>query len=261
MTQTDLRGSKLNDVPSLTLVIPAYNEAHRIQATINEALAYFASQNYDYEVIVVDDGSTDDTGTLAKEMAEIHGCLRVVSIEHGGKALAVRAGMRAATCDLIAFTDADLATPISYLETFRDYAQDGFDIVIGSREDQGSARIGEPAYRHVMGRVFNAMVRVLLLPGIQDTQCGFKLFTRDAAEIVLERSLLYENGSPPAGARVTAFDVEMLVIAKRAGLRTKSVPVAWTFGERSKVRPIADTLANLNDVATVKLNDLRRRYT
>lgn len=245
---------------SQTLVIPAFNEEHRIQNTIDIIFAYLADQAYSFEVIVVDDGSTDQTAPLAREAAERHPQLQVIQIHHRGKAAAVRAGMGASTGTLVAFADADLATPIHYLESFRDSALDGADVVIGSREDPGASRIGEPAYRHVMGRVFNGLVRGLLLPEIQDTQCGFKLFTRSAATVILQNAKLYKGANQVSGARVTAFDVEMLVIAARNGMRIESVPVTWTFGTQSKVNPVFDTLANLQDIASVKYYDLRGDY-
>lgn len=246
---------------SQSLIIPAFNESNRIEQTLAAVTSYLSKQPYTFEIIVVDDGSTDDTAERTRRFAKRAPEVRVISIPHAGKAIAVRTGMRAATGDLIAFTDADLATPIAYLEPFRDAVDQGADLVIGSREGAGSTRIGEPRFRHVMGRVFNSLVRLLLLPGISDTQCGFKLFTNEAAAEILKRSRLYtpEDEVPP-GPRVTAFDVEMLVIARKLGYAITVVPVTWTFGEQSKVDPLADTITNLRDVLTVKWNDLRNRY-
>jgi len=169
--------------------------------------------------------------------------------------------MLAASNELVAFSDADLATPLTYLEVFRQAILAGDDVVIGSREGQGASRIDEPFYRHFMGRVFNLIVRVLLLPELQDTQCGFKMFRRDVARVVLDRSQLYrEPASDVRGPRVTAFDVELLVVARRMGYQIRSIPVAWTYGTQSKVNPVRDTLSNLTDVLVVKWNDLRGRY-
>lgn len=248
-------------VPTQSVVIPAYNEADRIDQTLETVLAYLAAQQYGAEVIVVNDGSSDDTLALARAWENRHEMLHVVDIPHAGKAAAVRRGVKRASSDLIAFLDADLATPIDYLEPFRETIASGYDVVIGSREGTGASRIGEPAFRHVIGRVFNGLVRVLLLPGIQDTQCGFKLFTRDAARDLFTTSHLYANEQNGAnGARVTAFDVELLVIAKRRGYRVQVAPVTWTFGENSKVSAVSDTITNLSDVLQVKWNDLHGRY-
>lgn len=247
--------------PTLSLVIPAYNEALTLPATLASAWSYFSAQSYSFELIVVDDGSDDATLAIARSFASNHPGARTLAISHGGKAVALRVGLSAATGDLVAFTDADLATPLEYLATFRAAIASGCDVVIGSREGKGARRIGEPLYRHVMGRVFNGLVRLVVLPGIHDTQCGFKLFRRSALDAVLDGARLYaEPSGTVSGARVTAFDVEMLVVAKRRGCRICPLPVVWTYGVRSKVNPARDTWHNLFDVLRVKLNDLRGRY-
>jgi hypothetical protein len=247
--------------PSLSLVIPAYNEAARIRRSLTTAVDYLQSQPYPTELLLVDDGSLDQTGAIAEAFAADQPGVRIVAIAHGGKAAALRAGMMAATGDLIAFSDADLATPLRYLEVFRQATLAGDDIVIGSREGQGAVRIDEPFYRHLMGRVFNQIVRRLLLPDIQDTQCGFKLFRREAAREILDRARLYRTSDAVLrGPRVTAFDVELLVVGRRLGYRIRSIPVAWTYGNQSKVNPFRDTLNNLADVMRVKWNDVRGRY-
>jgi glycosyltransferase involved in cell wall biosynthesis len=247
--------------PSLSLVIPAFNEAIRIASTLETALAYLAEQPYRSELILVDDGSTDGTTAIARRLLDGQANARLLSIRHGGKAAALRAGMLAATNDQIAFCDADLATPLVYLEELRAALANGDDIAIGSREGVGARRVGEPLYRHLMGRVFNLLVRILLLPEFQDTQCGFKLFRRQAAREILQRARLYaEPGTTVAGARVTAFDVELLVIARQLGYRIRVAPVVWTYGSRGKVHPIRDTWFNLRDVLLVRLNAWRGHY-
>ena len=133
--------------------------------------------------------------------------------------------------------------------------------MIGSREGEGASREGEPAFRHVMGRVFNRLVRLIAVPGIDDTQCGFKLFRADAVAAIIPRLRLYSADAPVVrGARVTGFDVEVLVIARRQGFRIREEPVRWRYGVQSKVRPIADTFWNLRDVLRVRLNDMRGYY-
>ncbi|MBX3069630.1 MAG: glycosyltransferase family 2 protein [Thermomicrobiales bacterium] len=246
--------------PSLSVVIPTYNESARIDGTIEAVLAYLDAQPYESELLIVNDGSTDDTSSRAHSWETRSSRIRVIDIPHAGKAAAVRRGVGAARNDLVVFTDADLATPITFLEPFRAAIAEGFDIVIGSREGAGADRIGEPQLRHVMGRVFNGIVRVLLLPGIQDTQCGFKMFTKQAARDLFRSSRLYAGEAETTGARVTAFDVELLVIARRRRYAIKVIPVKWTFGENSKVSPVNDTVTNLTDVLKVKLNDLRGLY-
>lgn len=246
--------------PSLSLVIPAYNEAERVGATLRTVTAFLAAQPYAHELILVDDGSDDGTAEIAHAALRRHPGSRVLTIPHGGKAAAVRAGMSAATMDQIAFSDADLATPLRYLDDLRAALAGGCQAAIGSREGAGARRVGEPFYRHLMGRVFNRLVRALLLPGIQDTQCGFKLFRREAAREILAQARLYRESGSVAGPRVTAFDVELLVIARRLGYRVCPIPVVWTYGERSKVQPAQDTWHNVRDVLRVRMNAWRGRY-
>lgn len=244
----------------LSLVIPAYNEAHRLESTLVRSWTYLSGLAAPFELIVIDDGSNDGTSAVARLFAQDHPGTIVRTISHAGKAAAVRAGMLAAVGEFIAFTDADLATPLENLADFVERAERGADIVIGSREGSGSHRIGEPWYRHLMGRVFNSMVQRLVLPGIEDTQCGFKLFRRGAAREILRRALLYRDPGVVSGPRVTAFDVELLVIARALGLRIVEVPVVWTYGEQSKVNPLRDTLYNARDILSVRLNRTLGRY-
>ncbi|MCD6057251.1 MAG: dolichol-P-glucose synthetase [Thermomicrobiales bacterium] len=247
--------------PSLSLVIPAYNEATRIAGTVREAVAWLDGQPFDTELIVVDDGSDDATADLAARALSELGRGRLLHIPHGGKAAAVRAGMLAATCEQIAFSDADLATPLPFLAELRAALAAGCDIAIGSREGAGARRFGEPPYRHLMGRVFNGLVRLLLVPGVHDTQCGFKLFRAEVARALLRKSRLYRDGEQIiSGPRVTAFDVELLTIARLRGYRLCPVPVVWSYGEGSKVRPAQDTWHNVRDVLAVWIAVQRGRY-
>ncbi len=175
--------------------------------------------------------------------------------------MAVRAGMVEARGELIGFSDADLATPLRHLHDLVAAIEAGCAIAIGSREGAGAVRIGEPTYRHIMGRAFNWLVRAVALPGFADTQCGFKLFRRDAVERILPRTRLYSGGSETiTGPRVTAFDVEFLVIAKRQNLRVCPVAVTWRYGEQTKVDPVRDTWHNLIDVLQILVNNLRGKY-
>lgn len=244
----------------LSLVIPAYNEARRLEETLTRCWSYLSAAGEPFELLLIDDGSTDGTAAVAKLFAQDHPGTLVRSIPHAGKAAAVRAGLLAASGELVAFTDADLATPLENLDEFAQRARSGADIVIGSREGAGSRRIGEPGYRHLMGRVFNRMVQLLVLPGIEDTQCGFKLFRREAARAVLSRAILYRDSAVVAGPRVTAFDVELLVIARVLKLRIDEMPVVWTYGEQSKVNPLRDTMYNARDILQVRLNKALGRY-
>ncbi|MDQ3512835.1 MAG: glycosyltransferase family 2 protein [Chloroflexota bacterium] len=245
----------------VSLVVPAYNEMARIEASLAAILDFFAHQPYTTEVILADDGSTDGTAETARAMLAGHPTARVLTIPHGGKARAVRQGMTEARGELIAFSDIDLATPLHYLDDLRASVLGGCHIAIASREGIGARRLDEPGYRHVMGRVFNLLVRIVVLPGIDDTQCGFKMFERQTARAILAASRLYASADERVvGPRVTAFDVELLFVAKHLGYRVCPIPVIWTAGEKSKVNPVSDTVNNIKDVLRIRLNAWRGLY-
>jgi len=247
--------------PYLSLIIPAYNEAARLGETLHTVVAYLERQGYDWEVLVVDDGSSDDTLVLAQAFSREHARVAVVANPHRGKAYAVRSGVARARGKTIGFTDADLATPINSLELVLPCFADGFDVVIGSREGRGAVRRDEPAYRHIMGRAFNALVQLLALPGIEDSQCGFKMLRGPVARDLFAALLLYgDDARPPRGPAVTAFDVELLFLARRRGYRVAAVPVCWQYVAESKADPLRDSIRNLRDVLAVRLNALRGRY-
>jgi glycosyltransferase involved in cell wall biosynthesis len=241
-------------------VIPAFNESGRITATLASAINALDALGESWELLLIDDGSSDQTAALAGEIASEHPSVRVISLPHRGKASSVAHGLAIARGEVVLFSDADLATPLRYLAPFIERSRAGADVVIASREGFEANRIGEPEYRHVMGRVFNRLVQWLLLPGIQDTQCGFKLFTREAALEITRRTLLYKDQREVTGARVTAFDVEMLVIARRLGYRIDTMPVEWVYGTNSKVNPLRDSFQNGRDLLAIKINDLRGKY-
>lgn len=260
MEPTTSQQTGRNTATGVSIIIPVYNESDRIGATLVELAHYLNQRDFPAEVIVVDDGSSDDTRAIAHQYAESFAHFRVLELPHGGKARAVLSGLESASMPFIGFMDADLATPLDTLDNAISRLQDGADIAIGSREGHGSSRIGEPEYRHVMGRLFNALVRTLLLPGIDDTQCGFKFMTRSAAGSILPRVQLYRDQEEVTQPRVTAFDVELLYIARSLGMSIDIIPVTWSYGTSSKVNPIRDTLQNLRDVLQVWLNGKRGRY-
>jgi len=249
-----------SDVPHLSIVIPVYNEADRIAASLEALSQWVSGQQFAVEIIIVDDGSEDATVRGARAHADGRSFIRVIEVAHRGKANAVLEGLGVARGQIAGFMDVDLATPLdTWAEAERAFA-DGADIVIASREGEGSTRIGEPAYRHAMGRVFNALVRVLLLPGIHDTQCGFKFFSRSAMEEILPLCRLYAGSEVVSRPRVTAFDVELLYVAKRLGCEIAVIPVSWTYGQHTKVNPLTDTLQNARDVLTVRWHGWRGDY-
>jgi dolichyl-phosphate beta-glucosyltransferase len=249
------------DPPALSVVVPAYNEQLRLPDTLGRILAYLARQPYQSEVIVADDGSSDGTAALVERLAERHGNLRLLSLDHRGKGFAVRAGALAAHGEAVLLCDADLAVPIEEWDRLRAFLTEGYDVAIGSREGLGARREGEPWYRHVMGRVFNLIVRAVAVGGIQDTQCGFKALRREVAFDLFNRVRIYGDGAPMVqGAAVTAFDVELLYLARRRGYRIAEVPVPWRYGTETKVNPLRDSWRNLTDVLRVRWYALRGMY-
>jgi glycosyltransferase involved in cell wall biosynthesis len=246
--------------PTLSIVIPVYNETGRIEACLDQLVAWSCNRPEAIEILVVDDGSEDDTVALASRWAVQHSNLRVIAVPHRGKANAVLTGLELATGDIAGFCDVDLATPLDTWDACKAALDGGADVAIASREGIGATRIGEPWYRHAMGRAFNGLIRLLLLPGIHDTQCGFKFFTRDALDVILPRHRLYRNVDAVSRPRVTAFDVELLFIARRHQLKIAIIPITWTYGEYTKVNPITDTLQNVRDVLKVRWNGWRGRY-
>jgi glycosyltransferase involved in cell wall biosynthesis len=260
----------LTNRPLVSVVIPAYNEERRLPNTLSRVSAYLASRNYPSEVLIVDDGSTDATTRVVQDFirarrasdASAQPANQLLDHDHRGKRYTVRTGMLAARGHIILFSDADLSTPIQDIEKLLPWFERGYDIVIGSREGAGAQRIKEPFYRHIMGRVFNLVVRVLTVRGIQDTQCGFKAFRDDVARDIFSRMLLYgDNAQKISGGMVTAFDVEVLFIGWKSGYRIKEVPVQWQYGTETKVNPLKDSYRNFRDVLQVRWNDVRGLYS
>jgi dolichyl-phosphate beta-glucosyltransferase len=208
----------------LSVVIPAYNEARRLPATLVRVREHLAARGLPHEIVVVDDGSADGTAEVARAAG---GAVRVLGHQpNRGKGYAVRRGMLAATGERRLMTDADLSTPIEELARLEAEIDRGFDVAIGSRAVAGARiEVRQPAYREAMGRLFNRLVQALLLPGLADTQCGFKLFTAAAAEAAFGACRL--DGF--------SFDVEALYVARRRGLRIAEVPVVWRNDAATRV--------------------------
>ena len=248
---------KSNQTPFLSVVIPAYNEEHRLPPSLEKIIAYLRSQSYISEILVVENGSTDATSAVVRTFIETKiapgAPVRLLLLHSSpGKGAAVKRGMLAAQGEYRFICDADLAMPIEEIAKFLPPAQPGgsFDIAIASRELPGAVRYGEPAYRHVMGRVFNWLVRILAVPGIQDTQCGFKMFTREAAQILFPLQRIDGWG----------FDVEVLYIALRHGMRLTEAPINWYFQSDSRVRPLQDTINMVRELLRIRRNGDRGYY-
>ncbi|MBC7233957.1 MAG: glycosyltransferase family 2 protein [Chloroflexi bacterium] len=252
---------ELDTQPYLSIVIPTWNEEKRLPQTLQKITSYLQSKGYPAEILVVDDGSTDNTVGVAEEFAQKYPSVRLIRNDHRGKAYTVRTGMLAAQGQYILFTDADGATPIEEVDKLLPFLEQGYDVAIGSREGAEAKRYNEPWYRHFMGRVFNWIVRLLALPGIQDTQCGFKAFQRTAARDLFGHMQLYGSQTGVVkGAMLTGFDVEILFMARKWGYRIAEVPVHWYYGAESKVHPLKDSWRNLRDVLRVRWNDIQGRY-
>lgn len=247
-------------VPDLSIVIPVFNEEQRIRHSLQEALDFIRRHEIAAEIIVIDDGSTDGTAAVLHDVATVEPQIIARTIPHAGKAGAVLTGLQMAQGTIAGFVDADMATPLSTWFDCEKAILNGADIAIASREGIGAHRVGEPEYRHIMGRAFNGLVRLLLLPGIHDTQCGFKFFNRRALDIILPRTVLYRDAAPVTVPRVTAFDVELLYIARLHDCQIAVIPITWTYGTNSKVNPIIDTLQNLRDVLLVRWHGWRGKY-
>lgn len=249
------------DKPYLSVVVPAYNEEPNFKrGTIDEVPRYLKSQSYSSEILIVDDGSEDKTAELAEKFAKRNENVRVIKNPHQGKAETVKRGVEEAGGEHILFTDFDQATPISEVEKLLPFFPE-YDIVIGSRQLPGAKREKEPFHRHLMGLVFNLIVQAIAVRGIWDTQAGFKCFKTDIAKNLFSKLKVYSKGQKVKGALVTAFDVELLFIAKKQGLKIKEVPIVWHHVATSRVDPVKDSLRMLRDVIKIRMNDFRGVYS
>lgn len=250
--------------PEISIVIPTYNEEKRgIKKNLAVVVDFLESENYDYEVIAADDGSTDGTVAVVEKFAQDKERVRVLKLPHRGKGPTVRDGMLDAKGKYILFSDADLATPIEELKRLLNWVEgQGFDLAIASREGVGAQRENEPWYRHFLGRGFNFLVKLIALRGIEDTQCGFKLFKAAAAKEILKRIKIYGEGETEelTTPYLGAFDVELLFLAQKLGYKIKEVPVTWHYAATQQLDPIKDSLRMARDVLMVRLNDLRGMY-
>ncbi len=236
----------------LSVVIPAYNEAERLPATL-DAIRAFADRSRDaIEVIVVDDGSHDETSSVARAKGIDWPALHALRFEQNrGKGDAVRRGIEQARGEIVLFFDADSSTPIDEIEKLRPHFDAGADIVIGSRAlPDSDIRVRQPWYRENMGRVFNVFVQAFVMRGVIDTQCGFKAFRREAARRVFALQRL-------AGF---AFDVELLFIARKLGYQIREVPIVWNNSAKSRVNPVWDSSRMFLDLLRIRWNDWRGRY-
>jgi dolichyl-phosphate beta-glucosyltransferase len=239
-------------VPSLSIVVPAYNEAEedRLPASLRQIAAFVQSQNFPIEVIIVNNNSTDGTQALIDTAAAEYDFIKPMFEGIQGKGAAVRTGMLAAQYEYVFICDADLSMPIEQVMKFLPPHIENYDVAIGSREGPGAERINEPEFRHIIGRVFNFIVRLFAVRGFQDTQCGFKSFRREIAQELL-----------PLQTNVGwTFDVELLHIAQKRRHKIVAVPITWYYKEHSKIKPLSDGLKMLRDVITIRMQSMRGVY-
>ena len=236
--------------PLLSLIVPAYNEGERLPSTLPPVIAFLDAQTYASELIIVNNNSRDNTREVALQFAATRPYIRVIDEMTQGKGAAVHTGMRAATGDYLFMADADFSMPVSEVVKFLPPNLGSYDVAIGSREAPGAVRHNEPQYRHLMGRVFNFYVKVLAIPGFEDTQCGFKCFRRETAQDILPNQTI--DG--------WAFDVELLFIALRRGYRVIEVPIEWYYGENSRISPVRDTINMIREVLRIRYNGWTGRY-
>jgi dolichyl-phosphate beta-glucosyltransferase len=238
-------------LPHLSVVVPAYNEEERLPRTLARLDEYYRAQPYAWDVTVISDGSSDETERIVEEFARSHAGFRLVaSRPNRGKGFVVRRGMLEAPGDLVLFCDADLATPQEETEKLLDHMRQGADVAIGSRPLADSKlERRQPIYRELLGRAFNKAVQALAIRGIDDTQCGFKMFTRKSAQDVFRRCKL--DGF--------SFDFEALMVARDLGYRIDEVPIRWSHQEGSKVVLLRDGPRMLRDLVKLRLKGKRAR--
>jgi dolichyl-phosphate beta-glucosyltransferase len=224
----------MSAAPDLTVVIPAYNEEHRLPPSLRAIEAYLRASDHNGEMIVVDDGSSDGTATAVEDLVAEGLRLRLIRHERNlGKGAAVRTGMLEATGRVVLFTDADLSAPIADVESLIRSLDAGADVAIGSRAvDRGMVEVRQPILRETMGRVFNLFVQAILLPGLKDTQCGFKAFTNAAAHELFDTMI----------TRGFDFDPEILYRARRRGMTITEVPVRWRNSPDTRVSAVRDSM-------------------
>lgn len=246
--------------PFLSIVIPAYNEETNIRlGVLDKVLRYLDHQSYIWEVLVVNDGSSDNTKSLVEDFVKGNKGFRLIDNPHQGKAGTVVTGMMEAKGDIILFSDLDQATPLHQVEKILPWFKKGFAVVIGSREGK---REGAPLLRRIMARGFMFLRTIFLgLTGIKDTQCGFKAFEKKAAHDICKHLSIYGTTKTVSGAMVTAgFDIELLFLAKELGYQIKEVPVEWHYVETRRVNPLKDSWQAFLDILRIRINAWKGVY-
>lgn len=233
----------------LSIIIPAHNEENRLPDTLEQIFRFLDKQSFTSEVIVVENGSSDQTLAVAQKFAEQYKHVRVIQSERG-KGAAVKLGMMKAQGEYRFMCDADLSMPVEEITKFLPSPKQDIEIAIASREARGAVRYNEPAYRHLGGRGINFVIQALILPGLNDTQCGFKCFRADVAEKIFNLQTL--DG--------WSFDIELLYIARKYGYRIREIPIHWYHDTDTKVRALPDAIRMFKDIFHIHANARRGLY-
>lgn len=239
-----------NERPLLSIVIPALNEAQRLPDSLKKIDEFLSGQSFGAEVVIVENGSTDDTVGVVQRFAKDHPYVRLFAGEPRGKGRAVRRGMLEARGEYRFICDADLSMPIEEVSRFLPPNLDHYDVAIGSREGPGAHRYNEPPYRHLMGRINNLIVKLIAVRGFEDTQCGFKSVHYKAAEDLFSVSRI--NG--------IGFDVELLYLAQKRGYKIVEVPINWYYNADTRMRVVEDSLAIFKELLAICRNWREGRY-
>lgn len=226
----------------LSIIIPAHNEESRLPLAFEKIDKFLKKQKYSYEVIVVENGSSDKTSEITRQYAKTLKYIKLMEVKTRGKGLAVKQGMLEAVGEYRFICDADLSMPIEEIEKFLPPNISDEDVIIGVREGKGAKRIGEPWKRHFMGRVFNLIIKLTILPQFEDTQCGFKMFTAEAAKALFSIQKL--NG--------IGFDIELIYLARKKGFKIKEVPITWYFDADSRMKLVQDSLKALLEIWQIR---------
>lgn len=243
----------------LSVVIPCYNEERNIRLGALETVAHFlGKEKYTYEVIIVDDGSFDESRKLIREFILDHTNFHFLTNKHQGKAATVLSGMLQAKGEYILFTDLDQATPIHQIHKLLPIFEKGYDVVVGSRD---SYRHGAPFFRMAMARGFMILRNIILNLNIGDTQCGFKMFRHGVIQEIYPKLQVFKSNARVRGSTVTAgFDVELLFLAQKLGFKIAEVPVEWHYQETRRVSPLRDSWDGFWDLIRIRVNSLSGRY-
>lgn len=233
----------------LSVIIPAHNEENRLPASLEQVQRFLEGQPFASEIVIVENGSADRTFEVARSFAERHANIRVIQSERG-KGAAVKHGMLEARGEYRFMCDADLSMPVEEISKFIPPALEGFDIAIASREAEGAVRYNEPAYRHLGGRGINLIIQTLILPGLNDTQCGFKCFRAGVVDDIFKRQTLHG----------WSFDIELLYVARKRGYHIEEVPIHWYHHPDTKVSALRDAVQMIKDIFRIHANARRGIY-